>query len=191
MDDIKLKKGVVKIDNSLTILDDIRKNNRLIKIILSIAVLSILLNGYSLYLNFSKIIAAITIVILIWGLIAAYLLYINSNDVRVYFDEIKKVKRESRIARDNSEDALTWNVMRFLDRQGFLTYFLSQLSNKEIKEVELILWSYSPKENSDWSLLNDARKEFGETVARGSEPDIIIRTDKVLYFLEAKLTAKK
>ena len=109
---------------------------------------------------------------------------------KLLYDEIKKVKRESRIARDNSEDALTWNVMRYLDRKGLLADFLSHLSNKEIKEAELILWSYSPKENSDWSLLNEARKEFGETVARGSEPDIIIRTDKVLYFLEAKLTAK-
>ncbi|WP_288020427.1 hypothetical protein [Tenuifilum sp.] len=38
--------------------------------------------------------------------------------------------------------------------------------------------------------MNKARIEFGETVARGSEPDIIIRTDKVLYFIEAKLSAK-
>lgn len=56
-------------------------------------------------------------------------------------------------------------------------------------EAELILWSYSPKEKTDWSLLNNARKEFGEPIAIGSEPDIIIRTDKVLYFIEAKLTA--
>ena len=117
------------------------------------------------------------------------LLWTDSSDQKLYY-EIKKVKRESRIARDNSEDALTWNVMRYLDRQGLLADFLSQLSNKEIKETELILWSYSPKENSDWSMLNKARKEFGETVARGSEPDIIIRTDKILYFIEAKLTAK-
>lgn len=116
------------------------------------------------------------------------LLWYDSTDKRLY-DETKKVKRESRIARDNSEDALTWNVMRFLDRQGHLTDFLSQLSNKDVKEAELILWSYSPIESSDWSLLNDARKQFGETVAKGSEPDIIIRTDKVLYFIEAKLTA--
>lgn len=116
-------------------------------------------------------------------------MWFDSIDNLLY-DEIKKVKRESRISRDNSEDALTWNVMRFLDRQGLLIDFLSQLSNKKIKEAELILWSYSPKENSDWSLLNKARIEFGETVARGSEPDIIIRTDKVLYFLEAKLIAK-
>lgn len=67
---------------------------------------------------------------------------------------------------------------------------MSQLSNKEIKDTELILWSYSPKEKSDLTLLNQARKEFGEAIARGSEPDIIIRTNKVLYFIEAKLTAK-
>jgi len=91
MEDIKLKKGSVKIDNSLTILDDIKKNNRLVKIILSIAVLSILSNAYSLYLNFSRVLAIITFVILLWGLVAAYLLYINSNEVKVYFDEIKKV----------------------------------------------------------------------------------------------------
>ncbi|GAB1370620.1 hypothetical protein MASR1M45_06810 [Candidatus Kapaibacterium sp.] len=116
------------------------------------------------------------------------LLWFDNHD-KLLFEEIKKVKRESRIARDNSEDALTWNVMRFLDRQGLINDFLSQLSNKEINEAELILWSYSPKEKSNWTLLNQARIEFGETIARGSEPDIIIRTDKVLYFIEAKLTA--
>lgn len=117
------------------------------------------------------------------------LLWFDNSD-KLLFEEIKKVKRESRIARDNSEDALTWNVFRFLDKQGLLPDFLSQLSNKEIKDTELILWSYSPKEKSDLTLLNQARKEFGEAIARGSEPDIIIRTNKVLYFIEAKLTAK-
>ena len=116
------------------------------------------------------------------------LLWFDNAD-KLLFEEIKKVKRESRIARDNSEDALTWNVMRFLDRQNLITDFLSKLSNKKINEAELILWSYSPKEKSNWTLLNQARIEFGETIARGSEPDIIIRTDKVLYFIEAKLTA--
>lgn len=106
-----------------------------------------------------------------------------------HLKKIFKVKRESRIARDNSEDALTWNVFRFLEKQNLLLDFLCQTSKKDIKKAELILWSYSPNENSDWSLLNKARLEFGESVARGSEPDIIILTDKVLYFIEAKLTA--
>lgn len=116
------------------------------------------------------------------------LLWYNDFDKQL-FEDIKKVKRESRIARDNSEDALTWNVFRFLDRQGLLREFLCQLSQRIIHDAELILWSYSPKEKSNWSLLNAARTEFGETVARGSEPDIIIKTDQVLYFFEAKLTA--
>lgn len=116
------------------------------------------------------------------------LLWYDNIDKQL-FREIKKVKRESRISRDNSEDALTWNVFRFLDKQKLLLDFLSQLSNKEIKEHELILWSYSPDEKSNWRLLNKARIEFGETVERGSEPDIIIKTDKVLYFIEAKLTS--
>lgn len=72
------------------------------------------------------------------------LLWCDKSD-KLLYDEIKKVKRESRIARDNSEDALTWNVMRYLDKHGFLTNFLSQLSGKKIRESELILWSYSPK----------------------------------------------
>lgn len=117
------------------------------------------------------------------------LLWTDQADRQLYH-KISKVKRESRIARDNSEDALTWNSMRYLDKQDLLPAFLSQVSNREIKKAELILWSYSPKEQSDWSTLNKARIEFGETVIRGSEPDIIIVSDKVLYFIEAKLTAK-
>jgi hypothetical protein len=116
------------------------------------------------------------------------LLWTDFEDISL-LDRISKVKRESRMARENSEDALTWNVFRFLDRQNLLSEFLRRLSNKPIKKTELILWSYSPEENSGWSFLNKARDEFGEPKNRGSEPDIIIVTDKVLYFIEAKLTA--
>ncbi len=116
------------------------------------------------------------------------LLWIDKADNKLY-TEILKFKRESRIARDNSEDALTWNVFRFLDKNNLIIPFLSKISNKKIKTAELILWSYSSNEQSNWSWLNKARLEFGETVAKGSEPDIIILTNDVLYFFEAKLTA--
>jgi hypothetical protein len=116
------------------------------------------------------------------------LLWFQTND-RLLFEDIKKVKRESRIARDNSEDAVSWNVFRFLDRENLLDKYLTNFSKTEVKEAELILWSYSPKEKTIWSWLNKARLEFGETISRGSEPDIIILTDKVLYFIEAKLNA--
>ena len=117
------------------------------------------------------------------------LLWTDQDDIYL-LNRIYEVKRESRIARENSEDALTWNIFRFLDKQNLLTSFLRNLSNKPIDKTELILWSYSQKEKSGWTYLNKARLEFGETVARGSEPDIIILSDKILYFIEAKLSAK-
>lgn len=100
--------------------------------------------------------------------------------------KIKSVKRESRIKRDNSEDAVTWNVFRYLEKNNLLSQFLSPIIGKPIITSELILWSFSPQENAQWSWLNRARLEFGETISRGSEPDIIVLTDTDLFFIEAK-----
>ena len=105
------------------------------------------------------------------------------------FKMIKTVKRESRIARDNSEDAVTWNVFRFLERNNLVEKTLSPIIGVPLKSSEVIYWSYSQKENSSWSELNKARKEFGEEIKRSSEPDVIIKTDNILLFIEAKLTA--
>jgi hypothetical protein len=105
------------------------------------------------------------------------------------FKRIKKVKRESRIARDNSEDAVTWNVFRFLERKCLIEEFLNVLVGKASKSSEVIYWSFSQKEDDSWSELNKARAKFGEEIKRSSEPDIIISTDNTLYFIEAKLTA--
>jgi len=85
MKEIKLKKGIIKIDNNLTILDGIRKNKRSIKIILIVTILSTFLNGYKLYLHFSKTLAILTITIIILGLVAVYLLYTLSNEIKIFF----------------------------------------------------------------------------------------------------------
>ena len=105
------------------------------------------------------------------------------------FKMIRTVKRESRIARDNSEDAVTWNVFRFLERNNLVEKTLSPIIGVPLKSSEVIYWSYSQKENSSWSELNKARKEFGEEIKRSSEPDVIIKIDDTLLFIEAKLTA--
>ena len=53
------------------------------------------------------------------------------------------VKRECRVARDNSEDALTWNVFRYLERENLLGRFLDQVSGQPIaKSPRIIYWSY-------------------------------------------------
>jgi len=105
------------------------------------------------------------------------------------FEKIKRVKRESRMARDNSEDAVSWNVFRFLERNNQINGFLKSITGLHLKSSEAIYWSYSQKENKVLSELNEARREFGEFIKRGSEPDIIIKTDKAQFFIEAKLTA--
>jgi len=117
------------------------------------------------------------------------LLWQDKTDLYL-FDKIKTVKRESRIGRDNSEDAVIWNVFRFIERNNLVKIILSSIINSTLKSSEVIYWSYSQEENSRWSKLNKASEEFGEEITRGSEPDIIIKTDKALFIIEAKLTAK-
>jgi hypothetical protein len=116
------------------------------------------------------------------------LLWTDNSDID-RFKKIKEVKRESRIARENSEDAVTWNVFRFLERNNLLSGFLTSLTGQKYNTTELILWSYSPKQNDTLKILNRARSEFGEQTNRGSEPDIIVLTDKALFFIEVKVLA--
>lgn len=117
------------------------------------------------------------------------LLWKDPEDIRL-LDKIFEEKRESRMARDNSEDAVTWNVFRYLEKSNLTEGFLSQLTGATQENAEVIIyWSYNQKESNGWTLLDKARAEFGEEIERGSEPDIIIQTDKALFFIEAKLTA--
>lgn len=116
------------------------------------------------------------------------LLWTDEYDKK-YLEEIKTVKRESRIARENSEDAVSFNVFRYLQKNNLLDLILSNLCKDKVANSELILWSYSEKEKGTYSLLNLARTEFGEAINRGSEPDIIIQTNKTLFFIEAKVLA--
>jgi len=98
-------------------------------------------------------------------------------------------KRECRIAHDNSEDAVTWNVFRFLEKNGLLTKFLENSVKRPIKNSEVIYWSNFPSQNKVWSPLGEAREEFETVPKRGSEPDLIIKSNESLFFIEAKLTA--
>lgn len=115
------------------------------------------------------------------------LLWQNKADLGL-LEEIKKTKRESRIARDNSEDSLTWNVFRYLENTNQLAN-LFHFGHVSHSYADLIYWSYSQKLKGVWQELNKARKEFGEKLAHSSEPDLIALTDKALFFIEAKLTA--
>lgn len=113
------------------------------------------------------------------------LLWTDAEDISL-LNKIMKVKRESRMERDNSEDALSWNVFRYIERNNLFSIIPKLLKITDFTPAKIIYWSYCQEEKKSWSLLNKARLKFGETIARGSEPDIIIITNKELFFIEAK-----
>lgn len=102
---------------------------------------------------------------------------------------IVRTKRESRIARDNSEDALTWNVFRFLERSHLLSGFLGTLVKHPVENPEVFYWSYSESQKSVWPCLKEAREQFETVPEKGSEPDLMIKSNEDLFFIETKLTA--
>jgi hypothetical protein len=95
----------------------------------------------------------------------------------------------SRLGRERSEDAVTYNVFRPLERLGLLDEYLSQVTGMAREQLRLIYWSYSPWDGGAWPCLDQARAVFGEEEGRGSEPDLVAVGEKTLYFIEVKLTA--
>jgi hypothetical protein len=100
---------------------------------------------------------------------------------------LKPFKRESRLARDNSEDALTWNVFRYLERSNRLAEFLGSAIGGPVVNPLPAYWSYSGATNGVCPSLVSAREQFGEAVARGTEPDLIIEANGKMIWIEAKL----
>jgi hypothetical protein len=120
------------------------------------------------------------------------LLWKSQQDQDLLFNKIFSVKRETeRIARDNSEDAVTWNVFRYLEKQKMLFGFLSSLTDASVGNCEVIYWSYSHSQASSgcWSPLQQVREEFELNPTKGSEPDLIIKSNNALFLIEVKLNA--
>jgi len=116
------------------------------------------------------------------------LLWTSAEDLAL-LSAIRGAKRESRMARDNSEDALTWNVFRHLEKTGALRDYSATLTGRSSSAVDVVYWSYSQRHRGGWPELVNARREFGESPGRGSEPDLILIADDALLWIEAKLTA--
>ncbi len=107
--------------------------------------------------------------------------------------KIKNAKRECRISRERSEDALSWNIFRHLENRDYLKLYIKKTLGIDIKSPELILWSFSEKESTHskgvLNELSQARKHFGEDENRSTEPDIIIKGENAIIFIEAKFTS--
>lgn len=120
------------------------------------------------------------------------LLPLNQED-KDLLNKIKSAKRECRISRERSEDALSWNVFRHLDKHKYIHSFIKDKFGFDIINPELILWSYSEKETKKrkgvLKELAKARCHFGEEENRSTEPDIIIKGENAIIFIEAKFTS--
>lgn len=118
------------------------------------------------------------------------ILWKNKADLDL-LERVKNAKRmKEQLSHDNSEDAVTWNVFRFLERTGSLSSLLAGWVKLPVRNPDMIYWSYSRSEQAVWAPLEMARREFELRPARGSEPDLIIKSDGALFFIECKLTAK-
>jgi hypothetical protein len=116
------------------------------------------------------------------------LLWHGSDDTAL-LSAIRSSKRECRMARDNSEDAVTWNVFRYLERSALLGGLLSSWIGCPITNPQVIYWSHCISEVGTWSALKRARVEFGEGEYHGSEPDLIIVAPEAIIWIEAKVNA--
>ncbi|MFQ6076385.1 MAG: hypothetical protein ACE5Z5_09680 [Candidatus Bathyarchaeia archaeon] len=102
--------------------------------------------------------------------------------------DVLKVKTESRMRRDNSEDAVVWNVFRTLEKKENLSGLLYHLELASVEDIHLKYWSHF-KDGKTWEELTLAREEFKERSKFRTEPDLILHSPKSkrLSFLEAKL----
>lgn len=114
----------------------------------------------------------------------------ETSDMALICD-IKSVKRDNnRLGNNNSEDAVTWNFFRRLQRHNLVGSTLERCIGETMQGKNCVMyWSYSHKEQGTWEWLKKARSTFGEKPNRSTEPDLIIETDNVLVFIEAKVGA--
>lgn len=116
------------------------------------------------------------------------LLWHNTEDLDL-LNRMERDRRDGGIARDNSEDAVTWNVFRFVDKAHLVAPLLNHLLGTDLVDPEVIYWSYRAEEGSTWSALQRAREEFGEHPRKSSGPDVIINSSQALIFIEPRLIA--
>lgn len=115
------------------------------------------------------------------------LLPIEDIDLSLLSD-IYKVKTETRLRSENSEDAVVWNVFRTLEKKEKISHLINLLNFTSVDDVQIFYWSHF-KDGMTWKELTFARKEFKEAPKFNTEPDLILFSskDNWLSFLEAKL----
>ena len=79
---------------------------------------------------------------------------------RVLLDGILQHKRESRLGRERSEDAVSWNVFRYLELSGLLDAWVASVTGQPESNSRVHYWSFDSQAGVTWG------EPSGITVAR-------------------------
>lgn len=101
--------------------------------------------------------------------------------------QASQCKRESRMQRERSEDALTWNVFSHLEGSGQLGEWVRSVTGAAADDAKIHYWACDGGSGKPWGPLAAARAAFTEAAKKESEPDLIITTRDAFVWVEAKL----
>jgi hypothetical protein len=102
---------------------------------------------------------------------------------------LKEKKTEGRrFGHEVSEDAVTWNIFRYMEKNQRLGRYISKLTGTPAKNLELFYWGIDGCGNC-WEPLAKARNAFEphNQKKHRTEPDLIVKTDSSLLFFESKV----
>ncbi|KUP08257.1 hypothetical protein Q73_07005 [Bacillus coahuilensis m2-6] len=98
---------------------------------------------------------------------------------------ILQVKRVNRIGRERSEDAVIWNIFRYLKRNAKLDSFIGSLLQTNIEVNTMYYWGYDELKGTIWQPLNEVRSILDEFII--TEPDILLETNDTLILLNGNV----
>jgi hypothetical protein len=112
------------------------------------------------------------------------LLWADANG-RARLTAILDGKRESRMGYEHSEDAVTWNVFRFFERQGCLSAAIRTMCPCPAEEPLTVFWT--THDGCLWEPYRRCSDQIPERAIARSESDLIFLWErKLLVVVEAK-----
>jgi len=99
-------------------------------------------------------------------------------------------RKGSRMAADNSAEAVVWNVMRYMERNRLIAPIMKHRLGVDLRDPEVFYWTQGGKGEKGWTPFREAQKEFGESAGKSSVPDVIVHSEDALVFVKAKLVGE-
>lgn len=118
------------------------------------------------------------------------LLSSDPDDLALIYRLLDQKRETKRLGHERSEDAMTFNVFRMLERAGQLDAVMSAIAGRAVVGSVPAYWSLNSATGATDSRLAAAREAFHERSALGTEPDVLIDSEDTLFLVEAKLGSK-